>query len=135
MDCCADSCFLSVRFARSIAAAICRFSSRVSLRLRFSFDNGLNLLVQLFLPLKGSVEIIRAVWTLLGAHKPHLYEVVGELFQRLTVLFVHGQQEEWQHGDDHDECRCTDGQAALENKKQRYADERPAAETDQLPLG
>ena len=54
MDCCADICFLSVRFARSMAAAICRFSSRVSLR--FSFDNGLNLLVQLFLPLKGGIE-------------------------------------------------------------------------------
>ena len=94
MDCCADSCFLSVRFARSTAAAICRFSSRVSLRLlRFSFDNGLNLLVELFLSLKGSIEIIRAVWTLLGAHKSHLYEVVGELFQWLTVLFVHGQHE------------------------------------------
>ena len=84
MDCCADSCFLSVRFARSMAAAICRFSSRVSLR--FSFDNGLNLLVQLFLPLKGGVEIIRAIRALLGTHKPHLYEVMGELFQRLTFL-------------------------------------------------
>ena len=77
MDCCADICFLSVRFARSIAAAICRFSSRVSLR--FSFDNGLNLLVQSFLPLKGSVEIVSTVRALLGTNKPHLYEVVGEL--------------------------------------------------------
>jgi len=89
----------------------------------------------LFLPLKGGIEIICAVGTLLGTHKPHLYEVVGELFQRLTFLFIHGQQEEWQHGDDHDERRRADGQTAFENKKQRYADERSAAKADQLPLG
>ena len=93
------------------------------------------LLVQLFLPFQCGVEIVSTVGALLGAHKPHLHEVMGELFQRLTVLFVHSQHEEWQHGNDHDERRRTDGQTAFENKKQRYTDERSTAETDQLPLG
>ena len=87
------------------------------------------------LPFKHGIKIVGLIGALFRSQNADTNDVSDNDLQRLTVLFIHGKHEEWQHGDDHDERSCADGQAAFQNKKQRYADERPAAETNQLPLG
>ena len=54
------------------------------------------------------------------------------LFQRLAVALVHRQKEKRKHGEHHHQSGGAGAQAAPEEKEQRNADERAAAEADQL---
>ena len=51
------------------------------------------------------------------------------------MLFIHGKQKERQHYDHHAHGRRAGPHRPFEQKEQRHADERPAAEADQLPFG
>ena len=52
--------------------------------------------------------------------------------KRLAVFFVHDQKEERQHRDDHEQSRAAWSEWSAQNKKQRDADQRTAAKTDDL---
>ena len=71
----------------------------------------------------------------MGAAVQGIRHVAQHLFQRLAVLFVQPEQEEGEHGNHHDDGGGAASQAASEQKIKRNADERAAAEADELPLG
>ena len=115
-----------------MAAAICFRSARVSLRL--TADNGVHLPVQIHLLYRKQVEIIRFVQSALWALKTALYNVLQHNFQRLTVMLIHGQQEEGHHEKNHAQ-RCGAGaQHAAGEKEKRRTHQRAETEADQLPL-
>ena len=97
-------------------------------------DNRVDLLIQNILPVQQVVEIVRPVRALLGAQEAYLHDVADELLRRLTVLFIHGQQEEGQHDQHHAKGRRAAADMALEQKEERYADERAAAKAQNLPF-
>ena len=76
------------------------------------------------------IEVIGAVGALSGADHRDADDIAHDLFQRLTMLFVHRQQEEGQHHEHHAQGCRTVSSRATEQKEQRYAQKRPSAETD-----
>lgn len=92
------------------------------------------LLVKLILPGEAVIEIVGHVRSLFRAQEQDVCHVPCHLFQRLTVSLEHRQQEERQHHEYHDECRCAGSDGFFEQKEKRYTNQRTAAEADQLPL-
>ena len=80
------------------------------------------------------IEVIGAVGALLGPDDGHLEDVADDLFQGLAVFFIHRQHEEGQHDQHHAKGRRAAADMALEQKEKRYADERAAAEAQNLPF-
>ena len=64
----------------------------------FFVDNRVYLLVQNNLPLDGSIEVVGAIGPFLRPDEFGLNDLVDDLFQWLTVSFIHSQQEKRQHG-------------------------------------
>ena len=97
-------------------------------------NNAVYLLVKLILPCEAVIEIVGHVRPLFRAQEEDICHVLCHLFQRLTALLKHRQQEKRQHHEYHDEgCgACADG--IFEQKEKRYTDQRTAAEADKLPL-
>ena len=93
-----------------------------------------HLLVEICLPLQYGIEVISTVRAFFGPDHRHADDVAQNLFQRLAMLFIHGKQKERQHHDHHAHGRRAGPHRPFEQKEQRHADERPAAEADQLPL-
>ena len=69
-----------------------------------------------------------------GPYEKHLNDVADDLFERLAVLFIHAEQESRKHDDHHADRGTTYGDLSLQKEKQRDADQRPASETNELPL-
>ena len=98
-------------------------------------NNVVHLLVKICLPLQHGIEVIGAVRALLGADHRDTDNIPHDLFQWLAVLLIHGEHEEGQHDKHHTHgCHAVSRRPPKQEEK-RYADERPAAEADQLPLG
>ena len=87
------------------------------------------------LPRKGGVKVVGLVGALFRAQKVQAHKLPDHLLQRLAVALVHRQKEKREHGEHHHQRGGAGAQTAPEQKEQRYADERPAAKADQLPLG
>ena len=98
-----------------MAAAICFRSARVSLRLRA--DNGVHLPVQIHLLHCKQVQVIGFVQSALWTLKAALYNVLQHNFQRLTVVLIHGQQEEGHHEKNHAQRRGAGAQHAAGEKE------------------
>ena len=95
-------------------------------------DNAIDLLIKIFLPSEQVVEVVRHIWALLRSDKADPDNVTDDLFKRLAVFLIHGQQKEGKHDEYHaDRCRAGAG-AAFEQKEKRYAHKRAASETQQL---
>ena len=92
------------------------------------------LLVKLILPCEAVIEIIGHIRPLFRAQEQDISHVLCHLFKRLIVALKHCQQEERQHHEYHDECRCACADGFFEQKEKRYTDQRTAAEADKLPL-
>lgn len=86
------------------------------------------------LPHEGGVQVIGLVGPLLGPDKDGLYHLPGNHFKGLAMPFIQGEKQPRQHGEHHKERRRASGDAAPEQEKKRYADEKRPAETDKLPL-
>ena len=83
---------------------------------------------------RKQVEIIRFVQSALWALKAVFYNVPQHDLQRLTVMLIHGQQEEGHHEKNHAQ-RCGAGsQHAASEKEKRRTYQRTEPEADQLPL-
>lgn len=80
------------------------------------------------------MQVIGLVGPLLGPDKDGLYHLPGNHFKGLAVPFIQGEKQPRQHGEHHKERRRAGGDAAPEQEKKRYADEKRPAETDKLPL-
>ena len=128
----ADFLFLSCFFALAIAASIWRRSARVSF---LAVDNGVYLLVQICLPFQHGIEVVCLVGTHLWPEEADLNDIAYDPFQRLSVLLIHGEQEEWEHHHDHRHGRCAVADMRSEHEEKRDADERTASEADKLPFG
>ena len=92
------------------------------------------LLIQKGLPLQGGIEVVGLIWALLGPEEQDAGHIAQHYLQRLPVALIHRQQEGREHGKHHDERRRAHTYRPFEQKEKRYADERPAAETDKLPF-
>ena len=57
------------------------------------------------------------------------------LFKRLTILFVHAQQEERKHNGDHGQHRSASGQPLSEQKEKRQSNQDAAAKANELSFG
>ena len=66
---------------------------------------------------------------------PEINKLIDDLFQGLTVFFIHRQHEEGQHDQHHTHGSHAVSHRPPEQEEKRYADQRTAAEADQLPLG
>ena len=93
----------------------------------FLVDNRFYLLVQIGLPLYCGIEVVGPVGPLLRSDESALNELIEDLFQGLTVSFIHGQQEKWQHGQHHEQRCCADTHVGLGKKKQRDSQKSSAA--------
>ena len=90
-------------------------------------DNRFYILVQIGLPLYGGIEVIGPVGPLLRSDESALNELIEDLFQGLTVSFIHGQQEKRQHGQHHQKSCRADTHVGFSKKKQRDAQYGTAA--------
>jgi hypothetical protein len=97
-------------------------------------NNGFHLLIERRLPFQSGVQIIRFVRALFHAPEFCIHDVPGHRFQGLPILFVHGQQEEGHHDDNHEHQGQALGQNVPGQKVQRNAGERAAPEADELPF-
>ena len=97
--------------------------------LRCAEETTVRLLFQQRIDVLGLID--SASWAQIAA----LDDVPQHGFQRFTVLFIQAKREKRHHGKDHKKRRHTAGQRVFRQKEKRYADERPAAEADKLPLG
>ena len=88
--------------------------------------------IQIFLPTKQIVEVVRHIRALLWSQKTDLQNVADDLFQRLPVFLIHGQKEEREHDENHADRRRAGANASFEQKEKRYAYQRAASETQQL---
>ena len=86
------------------------------------------------LPRKGGVKVVSLIGALFRAQEVQADKLPDHLFQRLAVALVHRQKEKRKHGEHHHQSGGAGAQAAPEEKEQRNADERAAAEADQLSL-
>ena len=73
--------------------------------------------------------------SLLGTDHSYFENVAHDLFQGLSMLFVHSQHKEGQHNQHHTHSRYTVSGRFSEQKEKRYANKRSAREADKLPLG
>ena len=86
-----------------------------------------------------------AIVALLDKYGEEYYKALGDqgvaiesgsdLFQGLSMLFVHSQHKEGQHNQNHTHSRYTVSGRFSEQKEKRYANKRSAREADKLPLG
>jgi hypothetical protein len=134
--CWADAGTLLSRLALAMALSMRFISSRLSFRwIVFLVDNRFYLLVQIGLPYNSGIEVVGPVGPFLRSDKAALNELIDDLFQWLTVSFVHGQQEKGQHGQNHEQ-RCRTGtHMGFGKKKQRDSQKSTAAKRDELTLG
>ena len=95
----------------------------------------MHLLVEICLPFQNGIEVIGPVWALFGADYRHPDHVAQNLFQRLPMFFIHGEQKEGQQHDHHAHGRRAGSRWSFQKKKQRYAKKRAPTEADQLPAG
>ena len=72
---------------------------------------------------------------LLWTDYSYFENVAHDLFQGLSMLFVHSQHKEGQHNQHHTHSRYTVSGRFSEQKEKRYANKRSAREADKLPLG
>ena len=81
----------------------------------------IHLLVKLLLPLKDGIEIVGLIGPCFRAKDRNPDDVSNDLFQRLSVLFVHGEQEKRQHDEDHGQRRkgCADVILQQEERRQQ----------------
>jgi hypothetical protein len=93
-------------------------------------NNPINLLIQSVLPLQGGIKVIGPVGPLLGPQETDPQDIPKHLLQGLSVFFVHSQQEEGEHDQNHAEGRGAVAQGLLQNEEKRNANQRPAAEAD-----
>ena len=87
------------------------------------------------MPFEYGVEAVCRIGALLRAEEAHLNDMADNYFQRLAVLFVHGEQEERKHGDDHADRRAAVADLRFKQEKQRNADCHASAEAYELALG
>ena len=75
--------------------------------------------------------------TLFFGISDHSYfeNVAHDLFQGLSMLFIHCQQEEGHHDQHHTHGGHAVSRRLTEQKEQRYAYKRPGGKADQLPSG
>ena len=128
----ADFSFLSVRFALAMAASISFFSARDSFFL--SVDNTVHLLIQIVLPFQYGVEVVGLIGPELGPEEADADDVSQYCLQGLTVALIHGQQKGGEHDDHHHHCRGAGTDGAFEQKEERHAEKRTAAEAHKLPF-
>ena len=114
-----------------MAAWICFRSEGVSF---FVADNVGYLLIQSCLPCKHGIVVVRLIRTLLRSEEANANDVAENNLQWLTILLVHGQQECWQHDNDHCHGGNTCSGESFDQKEQRYANQRAATETYELPF-
>ena len=84
------------------------------------------------MPLQNGIEIVGLIRTLLRPLEAHAVDVADDDLQRLTVLFIHGEQHGRDHHHHHHHGGGAGADAALEQEEKRYADERAASEADEL---
>ena len=77
-------------------------------------DNGVYLLIQIFLPFQQVIEVVRHIRSMLRPQKADLQDIPDDLLKGLTVFLIHGQQEEREHDEDHADRRRAGTGAALE---------------------
>ena len=87
------------------------------------------------LPRKGGVKVVGLIGALFRAQEVQAHKLPDHLLQRLAVTLVHRQKEKREHGEHHHQSGGAGAQATPEEKEQRNADERAAAEADQLSFG
>ena len=80
------------------------------------------------------VQVIGFIDTAFWALKTAFYNVPQHNFQRLTVMLIHGQQEEGHHEKNHAQRRGAGAQHAAGKKEKRRTHQRAETEADQLPL-
>ena len=96
------------------------------------------ILAELFylnLPRNGGVKIVGCVRSQLGPYEHSLDHLPQDHFQRLTVLFVHCQQEEGQHHQDHAEGGRAGSHPVFEQKEKRYSYKYRRSKANELPPG
>ena len=86
------------------------------------------------MPLQNGIEIVGLIRALLRPLEAHTVDVADDDLQRLTVLFIHGEQHSRDHRHHHHHCGGAGADAALEQEEKRYADERAASEANELPF-
>ena len=84
------------------------------------------------LPLQDGIEIVGLIGSLLRSLETHAIDIADDYLQRLTVLFVHGKQHCRYHYHHHHHGGRAGADTAFEQKEKRYANERAAAEADEL---
>ena len=75
------------------------------------------------------------LWLREPAGNSYFEDVADDLFQGLSMLFIHCQQEEGHHDQHHTHGGHAVSRRLTEQKEQRYAYKRPGGKADQLPLG
>ena len=75
------------------------------------------------------------VRSLLWTDHSYFENVAHDLFQGLSMLFLHSQHKEGQHNQHHTHSRDTVSGRFSEQKEKRYANKRSTREADKLPLG
>ncbi len=88
------------------------------------------------MPREHGVKVIGLVRALPRSEKQHPDDIADDLFQRQAVFFIDGHQEKRQHDENHADGSASGAEARrpFEQKEKRYADERTAAKTDELPF-
>ena len=86
------------------------------------------------MPLQNGIEIVGLIRALLRPLETHAVDVADDDLQRLTVLFIHGEQHSRDHHHHHHHGGGAGADAALEQEEKRYTDECAASEADKLPF-
>ena len=120
-------------------ARISFFSAAVSFRffanLSSLLDNRTHLLFYLNLPRHGGVKIVGRVGPQLGPYEHGLDHLPQDHLQWLAVFFVHSQQKEGQHHQDHAEGGRAGSHPVFEQKEKRYSYKHRRPKANELPPG
>ena len=84
------------------------------------------------LPFKHGIKIVGLIGALFRSQNADANDVSDNDLQRLTVLFVHGKQHCRYHYHHHHHGGRAGADTAFEQKEKRYANQRAAAEADEL---
>ena len=80
------------------------------------------------------VSLTGEKWSNFGAYKLCLNEMVCNNLKRLPILFIHRQEEQWEHDDDHAQCCQTDIAKRFEQKEKRHSDKCRRSKANELPF-
>ena len=80
------------------------------------------------------IVVVSLIWSDFGANKLRLNKVVCDNLKRLPVFFVHCQEEQRKHDDNHAQCCQTDIARRFEQKEKRHSDERRCPKANELPF-